>query len=105
MEIQITREVPPEYKQKAGKTYETKYMYTGYSRYDTVRKTLAQIVEQDGRFLYTESPCTDTVFSRVYSVELVRVTIYSDSPKVWKEELAPGEVFFYQQKQVPDLIR
>lgn len=99
MEIQITREIPNEYSQKAGKTYETKYMYTGYSRYDTVRKVLVQIVEENGRFLYTETPCTDTVFSRVYAVEHVRVTVYSESPRIWKEELSPGEVFFYRQQK------
>jgi hypothetical protein len=104
MEVYITRSVPEEYTKKPSTTYETNYMYTGYSRYDTVRKVLAQIVEEDGRFLYTEFPCTDSVFSRVYAVEHVRVSVYSESPRVWKEELSPGEVFFYQQRQ-PDVSR
>jgi hypothetical protein len=29
---------------------------------------------------------------------LVRIRVYSESPKVWSEELAPGEVHFFQQQ-------
>jgi len=35
----------------------------------------------------------------VYSAEYVRITVYSDSPKIWSEELAPGEVHFFQQQE------
>ena len=78
--------------------YETRLLYTGFSRYDVDRKVLSTIsVTPDGRLLYTERPHEGRVFSRVYAAEHVRVKVYSDSPKVWAEDLSPYETHFFQQ--------
>ena len=80
------------------RTYETRLLSTGLSRYDVEQKTLSTLRLENGRLLYSERPYEGRVFSRVYSAEYVRVTVYSDSPKIWSEELAPGEVHFFQQQ-------
>lgn len=78
--------------------YETRLLYTGFSRYDVDRKVLSTIsVTPEGRLRYTERPHDGRVFSRVYAAEHVRVIVYSDSPKVWAEEIAPYETHFFQQ--------
>ncbi len=79
--------------------YETRMLYTGFSRYDVDRKVLSTIsVTPDGKLLYTERKHDGKVFSRVYAAEHVRVIVYSDSPKVWAEELSPYETHFFQQR-------
>jgi hypothetical protein len=79
--------------------YETRLLYTGFSRYDVDRKVLSTIsVTPEGRLLYTERACDTRVFSRVYAAEMVRVLVYSDSPKVWAEVLSPYETHFFQQQ-------
>jgi hypothetical protein len=91
--------VPKEFQEQKGSTYETRYIYTGFSRYDTEKKTIGRFVEKpNGRLMYYELPCTDTVFSRAYHTELVRVTVYSEKPRIWKEEVSPHEVYFFQQQ-------
>ena len=98
MEIEILSNVPEEWKTKKGRTYETKYLYTGLSRYDTERKMYTRIeMKEGGRFLYSEITSTDTCFSRGYHTELVRVTLYADSPRIWKEELSTEEVYFFRE--------
>jgi hypothetical protein len=75
-------------------------LYTGFSRYDVDRKVLSTIqVTPEGKLLYTERKHEGRVFSRVYAAEHVRVIVYSDSPKVWAEEIAPYEVHFFQQQE------
>ncbi len=79
--------------------YETRLLYTGFSRYDTERKSLSTIsVTPEGTLLYSERACETRVFSRVYAAEHVRVIIYSESPKVWAEEISPYEIHFFQQQ-------
>ena len=97
--MQVSTTVPEPYQRQKGLTYETRYIYTGFSRYDTEKKTLTRIVVQpDGRWVFQESPCEATTFSRGYHTECVRVTVYSESPRIWKEELSPHEVYFFQQQ-------
>lgn len=101
MEIRITPQVPPQL--RPVKTYETKYLYTGFSRYDTEAKRLSTITAMpDGKILYSERDYSGS-FSRNYATELVRVTIYSETPKMWSEELAPGRVYFFQQLPQQDV--
>lgn len=68
--------------------YETRFIYVGFKyRYDTHTKMLSSIEKQsDGSITYTETPATSEVFSRGYSSENARVTIYSESPRIWCEE-------------------
>jgi len=95
MEIRITEKVP--FELRPMRTYETRYLYTGFSRYDTEAKILSTIkVTDDGKILYTERDYSGS-FSRSYSTELVRVTIYSQNPKQWSEETALGKLYFFQQ--------
>ena len=59
MNITMTR-LPP--KEWAGKkpleSYETTFLYTGFSRYNTEKRTLSQIERGPGGVLtYTETPC------------------------------------------------
>lgn len=49
------------------------------------------------KILYSERPYEGRTFSRVYAAEHVRVIVYSDSPKVWAEELSPHDTHFFQQ--------
>ena len=73
-------------------------LWTGFSRYDVDRKVLSTLkVDPDGRVLYSERPYEGRVFSRVYAAEPVRVVVYSDSPKIWAEELSPHDIHFFQQ--------
>jgi hypothetical protein len=98
MEIQIRTTAPEECAKKAGKTYETQFIYIGFSRYDTVKKTLSKFTSETDSIRYSETPCTMNVFSRGYHVENARVTIYSEAPRIWSEELGPGEIHFFVQQ-------
>lgn len=102
MEVDILLQVPEEWKKKQGKTYETKYLYTGFSRYDVERHMYSRIQHKDGKFWYSEIPSSDECFPKCYHVEHVRVTVYSESPRVWKEELSATDVYFFVGKQQVD---
>lgn len=83
-------------------TYETRFISIGFSRYDIEKKTLSSFQCKDGKVVYTETVRERSCLSRCYSTENVRVTIYSLTPRVWKEELGIDEVHFFvqQPKQV-----
>ena len=96
MELKILESLPSTYKNVAGKTYETRYIYTGFRRYDVEKKVLSEMrVVEDNRIFYTEQPIATSVFPRNYHTEMVRVTVYSESPKVWCEELSPNERYVF----------
>jgi hypothetical protein len=97
--VQLTNGVPPAWQARRPlREYETRMLYTGFSRYDVDRKVLSTIsVTPEGNLLYTERKHEGRVFSRVYAAEHVRVIVYSESPKVWAEELSPYETHFFQQ--------
>ena len=72
--------------------YETQFLYVGLSRYDTVKKTLSSIVRRpDGKTLYNESPY-DGNLARCYVTEFATVSVYSQSPRVWKEDMGVKDV-------------
>ena len=101
MQVAILSVPPPEWKDKKPiETYETRFLYLGFSRYDTAKETLSNFYrdEDSGVIQYTERPHPEACFSRCYAAEHVRVTIYSLSPRVWKEE-ADAVHFFVQQPQ------
>ncbi len=96
--MRITDGLPLAYRARRPlRTYETRFLSTGFSRYDTERKTLSTFRIDGDRILYSERPYEGRTFSRVYAVEHVRVIVYSDSPKVWAEELSPHDTHFFQQ--------
>ena len=73
--------------------YETRFIYVGFKfRYDTHAKTISSLMKlPNGDITYSEKPNESDVFSRGYSAEHVRVIVYSESPKVWCEEISPIE--------------
>lgn len=77
---------------------ETRFIYTGARRYNVDTKTLSAIEVQGDKLIYTETPYTGTILSRGYATELVRVIVYSESPRIWAEELSPDVVHFFMQK-------
>jgi hypothetical protein len=98
MIIQMSDGIPSSYqKKKPIKTYETTFLYTGISRYNTTTKTLSNFELKEDKVFYKEVPYEGTVFSRSYNAEPVRMIIYSEQPKVWAEELSPFHVHFFQQ--------
>ena len=99
MRVLLTDVLPSKYT-KPLRTYETRYIYTGFRRYDVETKKLSSIELIDGELEYTEEPYTGTIFSRGYYTELVRVTVYSESPRVWVEELAPDQRHIFQQVDI-----
>ncbi len=78
-------------------TYETKHIYTGVSWFNSAKKTLCKLVEKDKTLFYTEAPWNGSVLSRGYHTELVRVTVYRESPRLWKEETSPHQQHFFEE--------
>lgn len=89
MEVQLLDTVPQEWiSKKPIETYETRFLYIGFSRYDTTKQTLTKFVKQDdGTVLVTDASHKEAFFARCYHTEHARVTIYSLSPRVWTEEV------------------
>lgn len=94
MEIAIETTVPPTLKSQ--KTYETTYIYIGFRRYDTTNRKLQTITRKDDKYYFEEMDYKASVFSRGYHTELARVTEYSQSPRIWKEEVNDC-VYLYRQ--------
>jgi hypothetical protein len=95
MQVHMSTKPPKEWEgKKPLESYETTFLATGFSRYNTAKKTLSQFVRQDdGTVLYVESACGATVFPRVYACEHARVVVYSRSPMVWVEEVNEPQWF------------
>lgn len=87
MKITISKTKP---NTKPIREYDTRFIYIGFRfRYDAHAKTISSIMKHpDGTITYYEEPRDTSVFSRGYATEQVRVIVYSDSPKVWCEEIA-----------------
>jgi hypothetical protein len=101
MKVTLSPIVPPEFASQKGTTYETRYLYTGFGRYNEYEKTLEVIeVNPDSTYTFFSRPHTGEVFSRVYHVETVTLTLYSVSPRIWKEEVGP-DVFFFRSDNNP----
>lgn len=97
MKIAILKTIPVEYVNQKGTTYETRYLYTGFGRYNEYEKKLEVLqVNTDGTYSFFSRPHDAEVFSRVYHVEPVTLTLYAASPRVWKEEVM-GISFFFQE--------
>jgi hypothetical protein len=79
--------------------YETQFLYVGLSRYDTTKKTLSNIVRtEDGKTVYTESPYNGNL-ARCYISEFATITVYSQNPRVWTEDLGVNDHHAFLQKQ------
>jgi hypothetical protein len=96
MKLIMGERIPDQWKEAKGTTYETRYLYTGFGRFNEFEKTLETIQDNnDGTYDFFSRPHTAGVFSRVYNVELVRITLYSVCPRIWSETVF-GETFFFQ---------
>jgi hypothetical protein len=104
MEVQVLRHLPEAYRTKKPRVYETRFVYTGMSHYDTERKVSVRIEVKNDKWIVHERPCPDTVFSRGYHTELVRVSVYSEQPRVWVEELSPHDLYFFAEVQQPQHV-
>lgn len=95
MEVKVLSELPLEWQTKKPiESYDTRLLYVGYSRYDVVKQVLSSFYRDDsGKITYNERPQKEACFSRCYATEHVHITIYSHSPRVWKED----SYFFVQQ--------
>jgi hypothetical protein len=99
MKISISSSIPPKWRViKPVRSYETNFIYIGVQRYNTFTKAMSSIERTGDTLTYKEEPCTQPTFSSSYANEPVRVTVYSESPRVWSEELSPHEVFFFVQQ-------
>lgn len=97
--MRLLDHVPSEFKAKHPlRVYETQIISTGLSRYDVHTNLISSLRQEGDRLVYREVPYTGTILSRGYATELVRVSIYSESPKIWAEELSPDVVYFFMQK-------
>jgi hypothetical protein len=97
MKLFITNKVPAPYSSQKGTTYETRYLYTGFGRYNEFEKTLEVIqVESDESFSFFSRPHLVEVLSRVYHTEPVTLTLYSASPRIWKETVGDVTWFFQE---------
>lgn len=95
MQVEIVR--VPSLPQQPGSTYDTQYVYTGFGRVDISRKKLMVWKRnKDGTERIVEMDAPD-VLPQSYHTEHVRVTVYSDNPRVWKEEHANNVVYFFKQ--------
>ena len=100
MQIEVLSDVPPEFaKAKPLRTYETQYIYTGFRRYDVERSVLMEFVETAEGIILKEVPLAPGVFSRGYSAEVAVVSVYSETPRIWKEYLNPHVTHFFREKQ------
>ena len=94
----MTTSLPSEWAaRKPLETYETQFLYVGLSRYNTTKKTLSSIVSTGTGTVYTETPYADAQLARCYVSEFVTVSVYSLSPRVWKEDMGvDGQTVFVQ---------
>jgi hypothetical protein len=91
MEITISNSVPPKFQSQKGTTYETKYLYTGFGKFNTAKSRMEAIEAKDGRYIFTGRPHNPSVFSRVYHTELATVTEYEGA---WSETVGDTTFFF-----------
>jgi hypothetical protein len=97
MKVAILEKTPEMYANQKGTTYETRYLYTGFGRYNEYEKTLEVVqIDPDGAFSFFSRPFVAEVMSRVYHVEAITITLYSASPRIWKESVGPDSWFFQE---------
>ena len=98
MNVKILPDIPDEWKNKKPiRSYETRFLYIGLRRLDTFKKTLSMFQYTEKGLVYHEEPFPDIAISRLYSTELATVSVYSESPRVWVEELSPHERYVYTE--------
>jgi hypothetical protein len=100
MEVKLLRHLPPSWTAKKPiETYETTFLYIGFSRYDTAKQKLSNLVRTKDGIFYTETPASPSCLARCYTTEHVRVTVYSESPRVWIEDVGVSDRHVFVQQQ------
>lgn len=101
MEIVLAHALPPALsKARPLETYETKFLYVGFSRFNTEKKRLEQFHRSEsGTLTFRSNPLSASIFPRCYHTELARVTVYSQTPLVWTEEVSPADIQIFIQAQ------
>jgi hypothetical protein len=99
MELSVTSTAPA-WAQTVGTSYETKFLYTGLGRIDAEAQVY-QAFQHGPPFLLFERPFKGGVVSRVYTVEFATVTVYSKSPRCWKEETPTDTLYFTELRKLP----
>lgn len=99
--MELTNGIPEEWKGKEIKTYETKYIYIGFRRLNTATNKIQTIeVNPDGTWMFQEEDNLHSgVLSRSYNTELVTITEYSQTPRVWSESIDSEQVYFFRQME------
>jgi hypothetical protein len=98
MEVQLFLRKPQAWPSNVVRSYETRYIYTGFGKYDTEQHKLISMRKlENGNFEITEINYDPQIISRGYHTEHVRVDIYSEQPRIWTENLSPYEVYYFQQ--------
>lgn len=89
----MTSRLPAEWQTKKPlERYETQFLYVGLSRYDTVKKTLSSIVKtKEGKVLYNETLYGGGSLARCYISEFATILVYSQSPRVWVEDMGVND--------------
>jgi hypothetical protein len=89
-----------------GKTTETKYFYTGLGRINLHTRTFQLLRKTGDTFLLTEHSLDIGVLSRVYNVENVTYTEYSETPRRWCERTDPHTAFYFEEVRriVPEKV-
>lgn len=101
MEVRMFRSLPREWATKKPlEKYDTQFLYIGFSRYDTTKKTLSNLQRQEnGTILYTETPKPLACLARCYTTEHAEISVYSLNPRVWAEDIGLGERHVFVQQQ------
>ena len=78
MKVSVSNVVPEPYASQKGKTYETRYLYTGFGRYNEYEKTL-EVVK------FESETSTYSFFSRpyvegVFSIAKASMIVFQESP-------------------------
>ena len=98
MELAISTK-KPEWANASGKTYETKFLYTGLGRVDTTTMKYQKFQTGTDFFMF-EEPFAGGVVSRVYMSEFATITEYSKMPRRWKEETPAGTHYFSELRRI-----
>lgn len=94
----MTSRLPSEWATKKPlEKYETQFFYVGLSRYDTVKKMLSSIIRSPKKTTYIETPYEEGQLARCYVSEFATITVYSHSPRVWKEDMGVNDVTVFVQ--------
>ena len=100
MEVTIQKTMPAGWTR--GASYETRFIYVGFSRYDTTKKVLSKFAYDNYRIIYSEMQSKSPSLSRGYYTEHATVTLFSGG---WAEELAPGEVHFFVRNHLKQPVQ